>query len=121
MVKTKDGGTFCMTVRAHAVIGHSIENDHDIEAMTNPGQKYTYIQEPINRFLMGAKRKGYSIHPQHIFCSQVPTSREQVNMIGAGITNIIIGNPFRSRREEDKEAQKILEKHKILNFENLKL
>ena len=121
MVKTQDEATFCMTARVHAVTGYSIQNDRDIEIITNPGQKYSYIQEPLNRFIMAAKRKGYEIHPEYVFCSQIPTSREQVNIIGAGIKKIMISDPFRARSDEDKDAKKLLESHGIITFEEFLL
>ncbi len=117
LVKTIEGSTFCMTVRVHAVIGYSIENDHDIEIIANPGQKYSFIQEPMNRFLMIAQRKGYTLLNDYIFCSQIPTSREQVNMVGAGIKTALAGDPFRARNQEDIKAKNLLQKHNILTFE----
>ena len=118
MVKTQDSATFCMTARIHAVTGYTIQDDRDIETMTNPGHKYSYIQEPMNRLLMATRRKGYALLPKYVFCSQVPTSREQVNMVGAGIKKIIIGDPFRARKDTDIEAKNLLTKKKIINFED---
>ncbi len=117
MVTTEDGGSFCITSRVHAVLGYSIENDHDIEAIANPGQKYSYIQEPVNRLIMAAKSKGYILHPEHIFCSQIPTSREMINMVGAGIKHMVIGNPMRAKRTEDIQAKNLLEENGIITFE----
>lgn len=116
MVEKPDGSTFSMTVRVHPVIGYTIQNDHDIEIITNPGQKYSYIQEPANRLLMNIKRQGYKLRPEYIFCSQVPTSRELVNMLGADVSKILIGEPFKVRHESDLDAKKILEKNGVIEF-----
>ncbi|MBL4588877.1 MAG: deoxycytidylate deaminase [Alphaproteobacteria bacterium] len=117
MVKTPEGSTFCMTARVHAVVGYTIQNDVDIETMMNPGKKYSLLQEPMNRLLMAARRKGYTVLTDYLFISQIPTSREQVNMVGAGITNILIGDPYRARNKEAIKAKNLLEKNKILTFE----
>lgn len=116
MVTTTEGQSFCMTARVHAVTGYTIQDDRDIETMTNPGHKYSYIQEPMNRLLMAVKRQGYTIVPKYVFSSQIPTSREQINMVGAGLSEIYVGDPFRARKDSDIEAKDILDKNGILSF-----
>lgn len=116
MVTDRNGKSFCMTARVHAVMGYTIQDDRDIETITNTGRKYSYIQEPMNRLLMAVKRGGFSIVSDYVFNSQVPTSREQVNAVGGGITNMFVGDPFRARKDEDMDAKNLLHKKEILTF-----
>ncbi|PJF37693.1 MAG: deoxycytidylate deaminase, partial [Phototrophicales bacterium] len=71
---------------------------------------------PINRLLMHFARKGYTLIDDFLYCSQVPTSREQVNLVGANIHRITIGNIQRCRDPYGLRAMEQLRKEKILNY-----
>lgn len=112
-----DGQIIAMTARDHPVIGYTLETDlNDIE---NPQGKYSFIQEPINRLLMAAPCHGLKIIDNMIYCSQIPTAREQVNMVGAGITNIYIGDKEKSRDEYGLQALKLMEDKGVLSYTSL--
>ena len=92
LVKDLHGKKFALAARAHAVIGFSMHKPEEALDLLTPIGKYSFIQEPVNRLMMHIARKGYNIIDGFLFCSQVPTSREQVNIVGAGITRITIGD-----------------------------
>ena len=101
LAQEKDGTIYLLTAERHLVSGYTPK------AAEEEGYegKYTLYQEPVNRILMTAAYYGVSILPGCLFSSQIPTSREQVNMVGAGVTNILLGNMDKAR---DKSAAKAL-------------
>ncbi len=99
---------------SHPALGFdSIRNDYEI---THPETKYSYIQEACNRLLMYATRHRLIIQYQTVHVSETPTSREFVNLIGAGITNIHISDTAKVRDEYSLQAKKLLEENGIINF-----
>ncbi|MEM9469146.1 MAG: deoxycytidylate deaminase [Pseudomonadota bacterium] len=115
-VKDKEGKIYSLTARAHAVVGYSLQKPDEAIEVMRPIGKYSFIQEPVNRLLMHLARKGYTLIDDYLFCSQVPTSREQVNLVGANIKRITIGNTQKSRDQFGRVAMKQLQEKQILNF-----
>ena len=110
------GKCFALTARGHAVTGFTTEDPDDIAVLEQKEDKYTLFQEPVNRLLMHMARKGLTLVPGYLFCSQVPTSREQVNLVGAGITRITVGDIRKSRDPDAMVAMKQLSGAGILNY-----
>lgn len=102
-----------LTTIAHPVIGYSSK------AMDPPDDKYSFIMEPMNRLLMSTAKHGLTLITDYIFCSRVPTSREQVNLVGAGVSAIMVGEHSQCRDEYGLIAKNLLEKNEILGFKNL--
>ncbi len=115
-VKDVEGQYFCLTARAHAVEGFSMQNPDEALTLLTPIGKYSFIQEPVNRMLMTISRYAYSLEKNYFYCSQVPTSREQVNLVGANINRICIGNLQKCRDRFGFEAMQALSKKKIIDF-----
>ncbi len=116
LAQDKSGKTYSLTARVHVVVGYSMQNDFDIDQITQARGKYSFMQEPVNRFLMACRRMGLTPIKDYLFCSQIPTSREQVNMIGAGFTEITIGDVFRSRSPDGFVARSLVEEKGLLKF-----
>jgi len=110
----RDGKPFGLCAKLHLAIGYSKNVDaaefHDIHG------KYTFILEPVNRILMNAARLGLKIHPGFLYASTVPTSRELVNIVGAGISTLHIGNTAIARDADALLAVKQLSESGILKI-----
>lgn len=116
-VKAKDGRLYSLTARGHAVNGFTTEDPDDIVLLERKqDNKYTLFQEPVNRLLMYMARHGYSLVQDFFFCSQVPTSREQVNLVGAGIKRITVGDLNKARDPDALTAMKQLSGAGILLY-----
>lgn len=112
-----DNKKYLLTARAHAVTGFSMTNiDEALELMT-PVDKYSFIQEPVNRMLMVLARKGWRLLDGYLYSSQVPTSREQVNIVGAGIRRITIGDMQKCRDPQGFAAMEQLKMAGILQYD----
>lgn len=109
-----DGQIIVMTARAHPVTGYTLQNN--LTEMEQPQGKYSFIQEPVNRLLMAAPNHGLKIKDGYLYCSQVPTSREQVNIVGAGLTALYIGEKNKARDKFATLAMKQLQEHHVLNY-----
>ena len=105
-----------LTARGHAVTGFTMEDPDDVGLIERPDEKYSFFQEPVNRLLMYMARHGMKLVPEYLFCSQVPTSREQVNLVGAGIKRITIGDPTKARDPSAIEAMKQLSGSGIVTY-----
>lgn len=116
LVKDKDDKKFALIARAHVVVGYSMERKEEALDLLTPIGKYSFIQEPVNRLMMHLARKGYTLIEDYFYCSQVPTSREQVNLVGAEIKRITIGNTQKSRDPQGLQAMRQLSEFKILNY-----
>lgn len=111
------GNKYVLTARSHMVVGYSAEDKDDFPLINKaPGEKYGYIQEPINRLLMFMASEGYSLLDDYLYCSIVPTSREQVNLVGAGIKRITIGDLQKSRDQFGLDAMEKLKSAEILEY-----
>lgn len=104
---------FVLHARRHPAIGYTHHDD-----LTKEG-KYSFILQPCNRLLMAARFYGLSIDKEQIFSSRVPTSRELVNMVGADIKVLSIGNMENARDEYCLIALEMMEKHDILQIQHL--
>lgn len=101
-----------MICTSHPALGFQTKKDlYEIE---HPETKYSFIQEACNRLLMNAARYGYKILENRIICSETPTSREFVNLVGANIDKLKILNPEMSRDNDSNDAKAILIKHGII-------
>ena len=66
--------------------------------------------------MMYMARKGFTLYPDYLYCSQVPTAREQVNLVGGGFKRITIGDITKCRDPEGLKAMEQLSKFNILNY-----
>ena len=82
-----------------------------------PGDgKYTFIVEPVNRLLMNAARHGLRIADGFFYSAHVPTSREQVNLSGAGISRVHIGDVTQARDEQALQALAFMREKGVLEI-----
>ena len=117
LAKDRNNNIFALTARSHPTVGYIYTDIKTKEE--NPENKYSFILEPLNRLLINAPKKGLKILDKFVYCSQIPTSREQVNMIGAGITKISISNPKKARDSYAFEAMALLKEKNIVHYEIL--
>ena len=116
MVEDLKGQKFALTARAHAVVGYTMQKPDEALDLLTPIGKYSFIQEPVNRMMMHISRMGYKLLEDYLYCSQVPTAREQVNLVGANIKRITIGDIQRCRDPKGLKAMEQLSAAKILNY-----
>lgn len=84
--------------QGHVAVGYSEGSSADkMEMHDMHTGKYTFMMEPVNRLMMGAARLGYKIDPRLVISSRVPTSRELVNMVAAGLLHLHILDPHNAR------------------------
>ena len=110
-------GIFGLTARAHPAIGYTIATDGYL--IRQHQGKYSVILEPVNRLLMNAPRRGLKIVDGMMFCSVVPTAREQVNMAGAGLTEIYIEELTRARDDNAMAAMTTLKSAGIIAYREI--
>lgn len=114
LAKTETGAIYSMTARAHPALGYTMTDDSpEIE---HPQGKYSFLLEPVNRLLMAAPRHGLKIIDGYLYDTQVPTSREQVNLVGANLTRLTIGDPKKARDPDALRAMRQMQDHKIIRF-----
>ncbi len=118
VVFAKDGKGKCiaLTARGHAVTGFTTEDPDDIKALEQHEHKYNLFQEPVNRMLMYLARHGMKPMEGYFFSSAVPTSREQVNLAGAGIKRITVGDLTKARDADSLTAMKQLSEAGIISY-----
>ncbi|NCO04351.1 MAG: deoxycytidylate deaminase [Alphaproteobacteria bacterium] len=116
LVDALDGRKYALIARAHAVIGYSLSKPDEAIELLTPIDKYSFIQEPVNRLMMHLARKGHRLISDFLYCSQVPTSREQVNLVGARVKRITIGNIQKCRDPHGLKAMKQLQGSKIIDY-----
>jgi len=104
------GNTVAFSASSHPAIGYTHEDDLSREG------KYSFILQPINRILMGAKSHGLKIDPRYIYSSRTPTARELINMVGANFTALSIGDKAAARDEFGQLAMQQLGNAAILQF-----
>lgn len=114
LAEDNQGKFFSLTARSHAAVGYRLSDDR--EDLYNTDGKYTFKLEPLNRLLMNAPRMGLKILKDYVYCSQIPTSREQINFIGYGLKQIYIGNPKKSRDNTSIDAADILMSKGVIQF-----
>ena len=96
----------------HRSIGLTAKDTEHIRTIQN---KYRPTLQPINRLLLICARHGLKIKPDYLYISQTPTSREFVNIIGAGYTTLQIENPSKCRDEWGLKALAQLQKFEIID------
>jgi dCMP deaminase len=104
-----------LCARSHLAIGYS--KRIDASELHEDSGKYSFILEPVNRVLMNAARLGLTLNPEYLYSSTVPTSRELVNVVGAGFTAMHIGNTHLARDDDALRAIKQLSDSKILKIQ----
>lgn len=113
----------CAAIIAHAPNGQpqfiGCEGGHVIGQTRNSREKsditkYSLDMEPLNRAFMVAARHGLKLDPDYVFTCRVPTPREMVNSIGAGVRDIHIDNCEQGRDERSFEALDMLQEADIL-------
>ncbi len=110
------GAKHALIVRSHVVRGYTMLDKKDVHEVEKPESKYSFIQEPINRLLMVLARRGLRLIDGFLYSSQVPTSREQVNLVGADIGRVTIGDPTKCRDSEGLRAMRLLGDTKIIQY-----
>lgn len=105
------GALFTLAARAHPAIGYGGGPKRLLPAQ--PG-KYSLMLEPVNRLLMNAPRFGLRIVDDYLYASKVPTAREFVNLIGAGLNGLRIENPSAARDQSAFMAMEQLTQAGIL-------
>ncbi|MGH1376294.1 MAG: deaminase [Alphaproteobacteria bacterium] len=111
--KTTLGQYVFLSAQPHRSIGLTKELEEHIKQINS---KYEARLQPINRLLMACARYGLKIIPEFLYSSRVPTSREFVNMIGAGYTQLKIGNASECRDEWGMKAFIQLQENKVVDF-----
>ena len=96
------GEKIVISAEPHLVIGYTSDNPEKSD------DKYSFMLQPINRLITTAARKGLKIDPDFVYSSRAPTSRELVNMIGAELNQITIGDINTARDEFGPRALKQL-------------
>lgn len=115
--RTRLGSYTALLVRPHLAIGL----DEDRTAQLAPLlEKYSLTLQPIDRALITAARYGLKIDPAYLYSAHVPTAREFVNLVGAGYTQITIGDSASSRDEWGLQALGQLENRGILTVAPLR-
>lgn len=112
LASSMDYKTYVLHAQRHPTIGFTHLDD-----LTKEG-KYSFILQPANRLLMAARFYGLIIHPDDVYSSRIPTSREFVNMVGAGIEEITLGDTEEARDEFCAKALSQLEDAKIMKLAN---
>lgn len=86
-----DHRPYIMAAASHVAVGYTeISTADKMEMADMPHGKYSFVMEPVNRLMMGAARHGLRLDPQLIVSSRIPTAREQVNMVAAGLTRLYV-------------------------------
>lgn len=109
------GKIWTLVASAHPAIGFT---SHDTLAQEG---KYDFYLEPANRLLMGAARAGLTIADAHLWCSVLPSPREMVNLVAAGLMRISLQNGYTYKKTESLDAKETLSAHKILTFTEVAL
>ncbi|MCB9964026.1 MAG: hypothetical protein H6855_02605 [Rhodospirillales bacterium] len=89
----------------------------DAYEIKHPKTKYSYYQDSCNRLLMHTARHGLLIAHSEIWSSMIPSSREQVNLVGAGITKLHLPEDAQTKDPAALVAKHLLEEKKIIQFQ----
>ncbi|MGB4106469.1 MAG: deoxycytidylate deaminase [Alphaproteobacteria bacterium] len=92
------GDTFTVSAETHPCPGYTAQT------VEKGDEKYSTILQPVNRVMMTATRHGLRIEPGFLYSSRVPTARELVDMAGAGLTRLAMGDRAKSRDSGSIEA-----------------
>ncbi len=105
---TPAGQIVFLTVTAEVIPGHAGDPTTMIEG------KHHYIQMPLMRLLLTARRLGVRLIMDSVTCYAMPSSRDLVNFVGAGGRQIRILAAQKSRDTVSLAALSLLEANKIL-------
>ena len=100
----------------HASMGynhHDLTGPHEIQG--HSAGKYTGVMEPVNRLMMRAARLGTRLDPRVVVCSRLPTARESVNMVAAGLMHLHLIHPDQARDDDARMALRQLDSAGILH------
>lgn len=114
IAQDQNGNFFSLVASTHLAIGFEEDILRTPPNLVN--QKYSYYMTPLNRLICGAVRYGLTLKKGFVFLSQLPTPREMVNSIGAGVNNIWIAQPDIASKDSSFAARDILSQHRLLNF-----
>lgn len=106
------GQVVALCARSHLAIGYS--KRIDATELHEDSGKYSFILEPVNRILMNAARLGIKLDADFFYSSNVPTSRELVNLVGANMRILTIGDINQARDTDALRALKQLNDAGIL-------
>ena len=112
--RARNGDWIALCARSHLAIGYS--KHIEAEELQEDKGKYSFTLEPVNRILMNAARLGITLDRDYLYASNVPTSRELVNVVGAGFTALHIGNRDKARDQPALEAIGQLSEKKVLKI-----
>ncbi len=107
------GNSFLVSARAHNAMGLSTK---DAEKINRAQDKYEPVLQPFNRLLGQCAYYNLKIRDGYFFANQCPTAREFVNMIGYGLTSIIVGNPEQCRDEWGLLALKQIREYNVMEI-----
>ncbi len=102
-----------MTAILHPSLGLTQEQS---KAISEQQDKYSPNIRPINRLIGACARYGLDIIDGTLISSQTPTSREFVNMVGAGLTKLYIEDRTLCRDDHGLIALQQIEEHKIIDI-----
>lgn len=111
-----NGKVFSLCAKPHLAVGYT--RRIDAPEFNDPHGKYTFTLEPVNRLLMNAARLGLKIHADYLYSSMVPTSRELVNVVGAGLNKLHLGDNSIARDQDALTGLKQLNDAGILKALN---
>ncbi len=117
LAKNGSNENFFLVASAHPAIGYT--ESRDAETLAQKEGKYSFYLEPLNRLLMGAHRYNLRLIDGLVWSSVVPTSRELVNCVGAGIKTICLGNDEVGRDEDAIAASRLLADKGVMQFISL--
>lgn len=116
-VRLPDHSMRVMIAEAHIIRGYSEDSKSDrAELAELHTGKYTMVMEPVNRLMMAATRMGAKIDPRLVVSSRVPTSRELVNMVAGGYTNLHILDRRMARDVPSVNALHVLMEPEIISL-----
>jgi deoxycytidylate deaminase len=118
LAQSATGRVYALSALAHLAVGY--EYAVDINLLNKEDSKYSFVLEPVNRLMMNAARRGLKLMSGYIYSSQVPTSREQVNMVGAGLSDILIGDVHKARDDHALKAMLQLQQADIIRYKHFK-
>lgn len=104
------GDIFVLSAEPHPTIGYTTKT------LEEPEGKYSFIMEPVNRLIMAAARHGLKIENDYLYSSRIPTAREQVNMAGADLSKIHIGDMTECRDNDGLAAMQQLKEAGIIQY-----
>lgn len=79
-------------------------------------KKYSFKLQPVNKIMMAMARLGFTPNKSFIFSSQVPTSREFVDMVGAGYRSLLVGDMKKARDKHGLKAMGQLRENNVLDI-----